>query len=114
MNSTYAENEDVYLAESLSDDIFHYYQQLAAQHDEEENDYTLINNDFYENEYIRVFNYSAYNSDGLSHKLGTGSFTVQTWMYSVFHSGMVLKLKSTKEIKWDMSTFQIFLMIVGN
>ena len=74
MNSAYAENEDVYLAESLSDDIFHYYQQLAAQHDEEENDYTLINNDFYENEYIRIFNYSAYNSDGLSHKLGTGEF----------------------------------------
>ena len=42
MNSAYAENEDVYLAGSLSDDIFHYYQQLAAQHDEEENDYTLI------------------------------------------------------------------------
>ena len=74
MNSTYAENEDVYLAESLSDDIFHYYQQLAAQHDEEENDYTLINNDFYENEYIRVFNYTAYNSVSLSHKLGTGEF----------------------------------------
>ena len=74
MNSAYAENEDVYLADSLSDDIFHYYQQLAAQHNEEENDYTLINNDFYENEYIRVFNYSAYNSDGLSHKLGTGEF----------------------------------------
>ena len=58
----------------MSDDIFHYYQQLATQHDEEENDYTLINNDFYENEYIRVFNYSAYNSDNLSHKLGTGEF----------------------------------------
>ena len=74
VNSAYAENEDVYLPESLSDDIFHHYQQLAAQHDEEENDYTLINNDFYENEYIRVFNYTAYNSVSLSHKLGTGEF----------------------------------------
>ena len=34
MYSAYAENEDVYLPESLSDDIFHHYQQLAAQHDE--------------------------------------------------------------------------------
>ena len=38
MNSAYAENEDVYLAEFLSDDIFHYYQQLAAQHEKAEKD----------------------------------------------------------------------------
>ena len=69
MNSAYAEDEDVYLAESLSDDIFHYYQQLAAQHDEEENDYTLINNDFYENEYIRVFNYTGLCCTNLAYKV---------------------------------------------
>ena len=69
MNSAYAENEDVYLPESLSDDIFHHYQQLAAQHDEEENDYTLINNDFYENEYIRVFNYTGLCCTNLAYKV---------------------------------------------
>lgn len=74
INMAYAKNEDVYLVEFMGDEIFHYYQDLAEQHEEEEKNYTLMNNDFYENEYIRVFNYTAYNVDSLSHKLGTGEF----------------------------------------
>ncbi|TCB66913.1 hypothetical protein E0H87_07720 [Acinetobacter sp. ANC 4178] len=74
MNAAMAENKDVYMDEFLGDDIFHYYQHLAEQHNEKENDYSVVNNDFYENEYIRVFNYTAYNSDNFTNKLGTGEF----------------------------------------
>ncbi|WP_244948549.1 hypothetical protein [Acinetobacter tandoii] len=69
-----AENEDVYMDEFIGDEIFYYYQHLAEQHNEKENDYSVANNDFYENEYIRVFNYTAYNSDNFTNKLGTGEF----------------------------------------
>lgn len=69
-----AENEDVYMDEFIGDEVFYYYQHLAEQHNEKENDYSVANNDFYENEYVRVFNYTAYNSDNFTNKLGTGEF----------------------------------------
>lgn len=74
MSAAMAENEDVYMDEFISDEIFYYYQYLAEQHNEKENDYSVANNDFYENEYIRVFNYTAYNSENFTNKLGTGEF----------------------------------------
>ena len=50
MSAAMAENEDVYMDEFIGDEIFYYYQYLAEQHNEKENDYSVANNDFYENE----------------------------------------------------------------
>ena len=75
MNTAAAENEDVQMDEFIGDEIFNYYQHLAERHNDEENDYSVVNNDFYENEYIRVFNYTAYNSDNFTNRLGTGEFS---------------------------------------
>lgn len=107
MNTVYAENEDVFLSESLSDDIFHYYQDLAVQHDEEENNYTLLNNDFYENEYIRIFNYTAYNTDSFNNKLGLGELAADLDALGIsFGYGMEIKLNKRNKLGYEyLSSF---------
>lgn len=102
INSSYAENEDVHMDEFIGDDIFNYYQKLAEKHDEEEKDYTVLNNDFYENEYIRVFNYTAYNSDNFSNKLGTGEFNADLDALSIsFGYGIEIKINKRNKLGYE-------------
>lgn len=71
-----------------------------------ENDYILINNDFYENEYICVFNYLVYNLDSLSYKLGIGEFySLDLDVFSIlFGYGIEIKIN-----KWNKVGYEYFL-----
>lgn len=99
MNVAMAENADVQMDKFIGDEIFNYYQHLAEQHNEEENDYSVVNNDFYENEYIRVFNYTAYNSDNFTNKLGTGQFSSSDLDALKISFGYGIEIKMNKRNK---------------
>lgn len=108
LNVTHAENEDVYLTESLDEEIFQYYQKLAQMHDQEEKDYSVLDHNFYENEYIRIFNYTAYNTDNFSHKLGTGEFnsTDLDALSISFGYGIEIKLNQRNKVGYEyLSSF---------
>ena len=103
MNTAAAENEDVQMDEFIGDEIFNYYQHLAERHNDEENDYSVVNNDFYENEYIRVFNYTAYNSDNFTNRLGTGEFSSSDLnaLRISFGYGIEIKLNKRNKIGYE-------------
>ena len=103
MNTAAAENEDVQMDEFIGDEIFNYYQHLAERHNDEENDYSVVNNDFYENEYIRVFNYTAYNSDNFTNRLGTGEFSSSDLnaLRISFGYGIEIKLNQRNKIGYE-------------
>ena len=103
MNTAAAENEDVQMDEFIADEIFKYYQHLAERHNDEENDYSVVNNDFYENEYIRVFNYTAYNSDNFTNRLGTGEFSSSDLnaLRISFGYGIEIKLNKRNKIGYE-------------
>ena len=76
---------------------------LAEAHDKEVNDYSILNNGFYENDRVRVFNYTAYNVQQLKNTLlnPTNSNTSGNELVLSFGYGMELKINHLNKIGYE-------------
>ena len=76
---------------------------LAEAHDMEMNDYSILNNGFYENDRVRIFNYTAYNVQQLKNTLlnPTNSNTSGNELVLSFGYGMELKINHLNKIGYE-------------
>ena len=76
---------------------------LAEAHDKEMSDYSILNNAFYENDRIRIFNYTAYNMQQLKNTLlnPTNSNTSGTELTISFGYGMEFKINALNKLGYE-------------
>lgn len=83
-------------------------QKFAQEHDDEVKNYNILQNQFYKNERIRIFNHTAFNSNDFKNKLGSGEFNVdglQALTIS-FGYGMEFKINNRNRIGYEyLSSF---------
>ncbi len=76
---------------------------LAEEHEKQVLDYSILTNQFYENERIRIFNYTAYNTEQLKNSLlnPTVSSTGTNDFYISFGYGMEFKVNRFNRIGYE-------------
>ncbi|WP_228704595.1 hypothetical protein [Acinetobacter piscicola] len=76
---------------------------LAEEHDQEVMDYSILTNGFYENDRIRIYNYTAYNTQQLKNTLlnPTNSNTSGTELTISFGYGMEFKINTLNKIGYE-------------
>lgn len=76
---------------------------LAEEHDQEVMDYSILSNGFYENDRIRIFNYTAYNMQQLKNTLlnPTNSNTSGTELTISFGYGMEFKINTLNKVGYE-------------
>ena len=76
---------------------------LAEEHDQEVMDYSILNNEFYENDRLRIFNYTAYNMQQLKNTLlnPTDSNTSGTELSISFGYGMEFKINALNKLGYE-------------
>lgn len=81
---------------------------LAEEHDRKALDYSILSNKFYENERIRIFNYTAYNAQQLRNSLlnPTVENSTANEFYISFGYGMEFKINNLNIIGYEyLSSF---------
>jgi long-subunit fatty acid transport protein len=102
----FAENADIKDVEMDSEmiDIHEEEQKQLAQQTEEENqDYALLNNQFFENDLVRIYNYTAYQTDAVKGKLldgGMDQIGLQDF-YVSFGYGMEFKINRSNRVGYE-------------
>lgn len=81
---------------------------IAVEHEQQATDYSILNNNFYQNDRFRIFNYTAYNVEQLKSSLvnptvaGSGS----NEFYISFGYGMEFKINDDNRIGYEyLSSF---------
>lgn len=76
---------------------------LAEEHDQQLADYSILSNPFYENDRIRIFNYTAYNVQQLKTSLinpNSNSASVNE-LYLSFGYGMEFKINALNKVGYE-------------
>lgn len=76
---------------------------LAEEHDQEVMDYSILSNEFYKNDRLRIFNYTAYNMQQLKNTLlnPTNSNTNGTELSISFGYGMEFKINALNKLGYE-------------
>ena len=76
---------------------------LAEQHEHELADYSILTNKFYENERIRVFNYTAYNAQQLKTSLlnPSNDNPASSELYLSFGYGIEFKINALNKVGYE-------------
>lgn len=76
---------------------------LAKQHDQDENNYKVLKNLIYNNDSIRIYNYTAYNTDDLKNKMTSGlpNYTQVNDLSISFGYGMSYQVDSVNRIGYE-------------
>lgn len=76
---------------------------LAEEHDQEVMDYSILSNEFYKNDRLRIFNYTAYNMQQLKNTLlnPTNSNTSGTELSISFGYGMEFKINALNKLGYE-------------
>ncbi len=76
---------------------------LAEQHEQELADYSILTNKFYENERIRVFNYTAYNVQQLKTSLlnPSNDNPASSELYLSFGYGIEIKINALNKVGYE-------------
>lgn len=81
---------------------------LAQEHDQELTDYSILSNQFYENDRIRIFNYTAYNVQQLKTSLinPNSNSSSANELYLSFGYGIEFKINALNRVGYEyISTF---------
>ena len=76
---------------------------LAEEHDQQVMDYSILNNEFYENDRLRIFNYTAYNMQQLKNTLlnPTNTNSSGTELTISFGYGMEFKINALNKLGYE-------------
>ncbi len=98
-DTTYLDDRENQLWQSQEDIQKH----LAQEHEREAMNYSILNNKFYENENIQVFNYTAYNVQQLKNSLMNPavSNTESNDFYISFGYGVVFKINRNNRVGYE-------------
>ncbi|RZG45945.1 hypothetical protein [Acinetobacter wuhouensis] len=106
------ENQNIPEVEDLQTQVFETQEdiqkKIAVEHEQQATDYSILNNNFYQNDRFRIFNYTAYNVEQLKSSLvnptvaGSGS----NEFYISFGYGMEFKINDDSRIGYEyLSSF---------